>query len=81
MARRKLALKATKKRLELNVSPVPYGPPAAGKYFKELCRRHPTYRNSVNNARRQLARAIMARIPNTLTGSLYYLGIDDIRSP
>ncbi|MGI6682897.1 MAG: hypothetical protein ACOX51_07135 [Myxococcota bacterium] len=29
-----LALKATKKRLELNVSPVPYGPPADGKYFK-----------------------------------------------
>jgi len=78
----KLALKATKKRLELNVSPVPYGPPAAGKYFKELCRRHPTYRNSVNNARRQLARAIMAEDPEYFDWVFYYyLGIDDIPQP
>jgi len=78
----KLALKATKKRLELNVSPVPYGPPAAGKYFKELCRRHPTYRNSVNNARRQLARAIMAEDPEYFDWVFdHYLGIDDIPQP
>lgn len=78
----KLALKATKKRLELNVSPVPYGPPADGKYFKELCRRHPTYRNSVNNARRQLARAIMAEDPEYFDWVFdHYLGIDDIPQP
>ena len=78
----KLALKATKKRLELNVSPVPYGPPAAGKYFKELCRRHPTYRNSVNNARRQLARAIMAEDSKYFDWVFeHYLGIDDIPQP
>ena len=78
----KLALKATKKRLELNVSPVPYGPPADGKYFKQLCQRHPTYRNSVNNARRQLARAIMAEDPEYFDWVFdHYLGIDDIPQP
>ena len=77
-----LALKATKKRLELNVSPVPYGPPADGKYFKQLCQRHPTYRNSVNNARRQLARAIMAEDPDYFDWVLkHYLDINDIPQP
>ena len=78
----KIALQATRERLKLNVSPVPYGPPADGKYFKELCRRHPKYRNSIKNARRQLARAIMAEDSKYFDWVFeHYLGIDDIPQP